>query len=143
MKRSEALTPLSHDHHQALFVAQRLRRAESVEAVREEFAAYWAEHGHDHFRVEEDVLLPMWARYGEVDHEHVERIAREHLEIRAAALRAAEGTLDLAGYQRLGKLLSEHVRHEERVVFPLIESQLSEEEAELVGAAIREAEGHE
>ena len=51
MKRSAALTSLSRDHHQALVVAQRLRRAdaESASDAREQFLTYWGEHGRRHF----------------------------------------------------------------------------------------------
>ena len=43
MKRSEALASLSRDHHQALVVAQKLRRATDGTApqARETFLAYW------------------------------------------------------------------------------------------------------
>ena len=45
MKRSAALAALSRDHHQALIVAQQLRRATVATAAeaREAFLAYWAD----------------------------------------------------------------------------------------------------
>jgi DNA-binding NarL/FixJ family response regulator len=60
MKRSEALTPLSHDHHQALVAAQQLRRAEDPEAATAAFLEFWRGQGSQHFRIEEDILLPAW-----------------------------------------------------------------------------------
>ncbi len=140
MKRSEALTPLSHEHHQALFAAHEMRSADSVEAARSIFESYWGGYGEKHFRIEEEVLLPMWARFAEADPEHVARVAREHLEVRAAALAIAAGELELADFHRLGEGIHDHVRFEERVLFPLIEADLDAEQRELVGAAIVAAE---
>ena len=58
MKRSDELAPLSRDHHQALFVAMKLKRAEADGA--EAFLGFIAAHGGDHFRIEEEILLPAW-----------------------------------------------------------------------------------
>ncbi len=56
MKRDPALVSLSHDHHQALFVAQAPRRANADTAAdaRAAFLTYWNAHGRTHFRLEED-----------------------------------------------------------------------------------------
>jgi hypothetical protein len=60
MKRSAELAVLSRDHHQALVVAQQLRRATVATAAeaREAFLAYWAGHGRLHFGLEEELLFP-------------------------------------------------------------------------------------
>ncbi len=125
MKRSDALTPLSRDHHQALVVAQRLRRAESASgAAVELFRSFWREHGAAHFRVEEEVLLPLWRVLGSPDPEQVARVAQEHLEIRALALAVDGGEPGVEQIHRLGELMQAHVRYEERELFPLIEDDL-------------------
>ena len=113
MKRSEALTPLSHDHHQALFVAQRLRRATSSSDQ---------------------------AAEGTPDPEHVARVANEHLEIRALAMAVAEGGARLEQIHQLGELMQAHVRYEERELFPLIEGDLDASAQERLAAAVLEAE---
>lgn len=79
MKRSEALTPLSHDHHQALVLAQRLRRADAGNApeVRDAFLGFWREHGQRHFREEEELLLPAYAGHGDAHHPLVLRALGE------------------------------------------------------------------
>jgi hypothetical protein len=63
MKRDEALQQLSRDHHGALEVALKLRRANDADAdaVRDRFIEFWHEHGAHHFRVQEDLLLPACA----------------------------------------------------------------------------------
>lgn len=51
MKRSPELTPLSRDHHKALEVALRLRRATAgnVDEAIEHFLAFWSHQGERHF----------------------------------------------------------------------------------------------
>ena len=139
MKRSPELTPLSHDHHQALFVAQRLRRSDQIGELTAEFERFWVDHGSDHFRIEEEVLLPMWAALGNAQPEHVARIAREHLAIRAAAYELSAEGPDLERLRRLGELLAAHVRYEERTLFPLIEDDLGAAALRQVGAAVAAA----
>jgi hypothetical protein len=58
VKRSAALASLSRDHHQALVIAQQLRRAgeESAAPARQAFLEYWTGHGADHLRLEEVLL---------------------------------------------------------------------------------------
>src|SRR5829696_2913267 len=76
MKRSHALAPLSRDHHVGLVVAQKLGRAttETSASARQDFLAFWRSDGQRHFRVEEEVLLPRFARHGEAGHEAVVRV---------------------------------------------------------------------
>jgi hemerythrin-like domain-containing protein len=140
VKRSEALRSLSRDHHQALAVAQRISRADDAAEAAALFLNYWCDHGQRHFRVEEEeVLLPTWALLGAVDYPTSARMVREHLDIRAKALRVAEDP-SLERLHELGRRLASHVRFEERQLFPLIEADLEEEEIERLADAMAEAE---
>jgi hypothetical protein len=67
VKRSEALAPLSRDHHQGLFVAMQLKRAapDTREAARAAFIEFFEIEGGRHFRAEEELLLPAFARHGD------------------------------------------------------------------------------
>ena len=145
MKRNEALVPLSHDHHAGLFVAQRLKRAEdadSATAARERFLSFWRTDGRRHFRIEEEVLLPSFALHVEPSHEAVVRVLVDHVELRrrAADLEREEDT-SLEELHQLGKRLEEHIRHEERVLFPLIEQALPAGELAELAAALKRDEG--
>jgi hypothetical protein len=145
MKRSQALKPLSRDHHGALVVAQQLRRATEAEPARQGFLAFWREDGRKHFRVEEEVLLPVWALHGEVDREAVGRMLDDHLWIRRQALVAeqAEGALSLDDLHELGERLAAHVRFEERELFEAIEAALDEEALADLAARVIAAEARE
>jgi len=142
VKRHVALQPLSRDHHVALVAAQQLRRATAADAAaaRDAFLRFWREHGALHFRVEEDVLLPAFAAYGDPADERVVKMLVDHVRIRAAAAALADGEPDLVAMHRLGAALSEHVRLEERAVFPLIEEALPADAAAALVDAVLAAE---
>lgn len=142
MRRSEALALLSRDHHQALFVAQKLRRADAENAAAERlrFLEYWETHGRHHFQLEEEVLLPAYAMHGDARHPLILRVLGDHVQIRAAAVqvaRRAEVTPDVL--EELGEALSEHVRLEERELFPLIESSMPADELLTLAQALEAA----
>lgn len=119
MQRDARLRGLSSDHHQALVLARRLSRAEegvspaSAEAVRARFEREL----EPHFRVEEDVLLPALEAAGA--HELAERTLADHVAIRQAVL--ALGGDDAERAKTLGARLADHVRFEERELFPACE----------------------
>jgi len=140
MKRSEALRSLSREHHQALTIAQELRRADDPERAAARFHEFWGRAGALHFRIEEEVLLPTWELLGTVNAEAASRLAKEHLELRAAALALGEEP-PLAAVRELGEKLVAHVRFEERELFSLIEADLGAAELELLARAVAEAEG--
>jgi hemerythrin-like domain-containing protein len=146
MKRDEALTPLSREHHHALHQALRLKRADestAAEALRN-MVAFFDTEAALHFRVEEEVLLPAYVRDGGADagDEAIARVLTDHVWIRAriAALRDA-GEPTVEDVQELGRRLDDHVRHEERVLFPAIEEALSAEQLDRLGRAVAAAEG--
>ena len=137
MKRSAALTLLSHDHHHALVVAQRLRRAEDRSQATRELLNFWESQGREHFEVEEEVLVPTWLELDPgADRALAERLADEHLVIRSQVRAAQSGTLDLDGLGETGRLLADHVRFEERELFPLIEGALRSGALETLGEEI-------
>jgi hypothetical protein len=143
MRRSNALVRLSRDHHEALVAAQRLRRATPATAadVREQFLAFWDRHGARHFRVEEEVLLPAFAAWGDAHDPLVARTLCDHVAIRAAVdgVRSTPASApgDLA---RLGELLAAHVRMEERQLFALIEREVPPPELDAIAQAVEQAE---
>jgi hemerythrin-like domain-containing protein len=138
VKRSQELSPLSRDHHQGLFAALKLTRAktEDAAAAREAFVEFWNSEGRNHFAIEEDLLLPAFARHVPADHESIVRVLVEHVDIR----RRAQDLGDLDELHELGARLRAHIRHEEDVLFPLIEETLPHDELVALGAAIEAAE---
>jgi iron-sulfur cluster repair protein YtfE (RIC family) len=139
VRRSDALAPLSRDHHQGLFVAQRLNRAtpETAAAARAASLRFFEEAELAHFRIEEEVLLPALARHHRQRDDAVARVTTDHIELRRrAAELAADPDPPLDALRSLGETLAAHIRHEERVLFPLIEGVLPEDELAALGAAV-------
>jgi len=151
MKRHPSLHPLSQHHHFALIQALGMRRAAeaptekrsaAVERQAEKFVRFWHKTGHVHFREEEEVLLPAYARHTRLDQDAaIMRILADHAEIRAAVgdfeqRLAAKTPIEAAELGRLGKLLHDHVRLEENEVFPRIEKTLSEDGLNAMGRGL-------
>jgi len=144
MKRDPALISLSRDHHQALSVALRLRRAtaETATEVRADALRFWTTAGRAHFRMEEEVLLPTYARHGDPHHPLVARALCDHVAIRQRMDALAQAVpLQAAGLRELGTMLSDHVRLEERELFVLIEQTLPAAALAAVAAALQHADG--
>lgn len=106
MQRDPRLRGLSSEHHHALVLA---RRAPSIPI--DELRAQFDREIAPHFAVEEELLLPALRASSP---ELVERTERDHEAIRAAL---AEGEP-----ARFAELLVEHVRFEERTLFPVCET---------------------
>ncbi len=140
MKRHPALQPLSRDHHHALVIARRLRRATPDDAAdaAHAFLAHWEGEEQKHFRIEEEVLLPAYATHGEMNHPAIARALLDHVMIRRDALRLAD-TPPLEVLHELGDRLAAHVELEERELFPLIERSLPEAELAELGERLRAA----
>ncbi len=130
---------MSRDHHQGLFAALKLRRAapDSAAEARESFLAFWDGGGRTHFMVEEEVLLPAFARHVPSDHEAIVRVLVEHVDLRRRAQDLErDETPALGDLHELGDRLQAHIRHEEDVLFPLIEQALPRDELLALGAAL-------
>lgn len=112
MKRHPALQPFSRDHNVGLVYARRLERGDSIG---EEFARLWQDELDSHFDDEETLLGPL------ATDELSARLVAEH-----GAIRALASDLASADLVELGRRLGEHIRWEERVLFPAIEATASQ-----------------
>ena len=143
MKRDAALASLSRDHHQALVVALKLRRAAAPTAdeARAALAAFWPVHGRRHFRLEEEILLPAYAGHGDPHHPLVARALCDHVAIRHRVDEVlGESHSTVTDLHELGGLIAAHVRLEERELFPLIERAMPLAQLAALAAALEHAE---
>ena len=143
MQRDPALISLSRDHHKALSVALRLRRAtaETAADVRADALRFWTIAGRAHFRLEEEVLLPAYAHHGDPHHPLVARALCDHVAIRQRMdTLARDAPPEVTGLRELGTMLSDHVRLEERELFVLIEQTLPAAALTAVAAALQHAD---
>ncbi|SNX61369.1 Hemerythrin HHE cation binding domain-containing protein [Nitrosomonas ureae] len=124
MPRAGALVPLSREHHSSLVTARAARKAaESNDmatclAAVQHIEAHWQDVLVTHFAQEEALL--QFAK-DTLEPEIITRILTDHEELRSLACESC--TLDPAmRLRRFGDLLAAHVRYEERVLFPQLQS---------------------
>ncbi len=140
MKRDPSLHPLSRDHHHALALARRAtlaatdRNPGAPQDAWDEVVQKFDDELLPHFEIEERFLLPAMTTAGE--EALVKRVLEEHRALRDLVQMAVVDLREcLAGF---GTLLTEHVRFEERILFPVAESRLSDDELEAIAAAAPE-----
>jgi hemerythrin-like domain-containing protein len=142
LQRSSQLAVLSREHHVALEIALRLQRADEAhtETVRQATLDFWSSECIEHFRLEEEVLLPALAKHAGADDPDIQRILAEHADLRRriAELDSAPDTT-AGALNELGKLLSDHVRYEERTVFGRIEATLATHELDAIASHLHAA----
>ena len=124
MPRTGPLLSLSREHHSSLVMARAVRKAADSDdsavcaAAMKHIEAHWQMVLAAHFAQEEQ-LLQLAAEA--LDAESVARIFAEHAELRMLA--CGPCVLEpIARLRRFGDLLAEHVRYEERVLFPQLQS---------------------
>lgn len=128
MKRADQLAPLSRDHHQGLVVAQHvLRLTDDAElAVIQEKWTNIKQHLleiAEHFQIEERFILEPLREYDDCE-DMVAQIYSEHQYLRDFALQTVGEDLDIL--QAVASLLKEHIKFEEKVLFPTAQELLSE-----------------
>ena len=141
MKRSEALSPLSRDHQHALYAALRLRRAHeaTLRGAVDHFLRFFETEGRRHFEIEEQLLLPALPPDDGEWSAGVARVLDDHEAIRDAAEElSSRATMKSA--VALGERLNDHVRFEERELFPLLERRLDDAALATLGDAVAQAE---
>lgn len=131
LKRHPALQPLSRDHYVGLVQAQHLLKAAGGDAPARraaglDFAKAWREEISVHFADEERLLPGLIA-----DVEDRTRLFDEHARLRTLAGQVeggAAGEPDPDLLRALGTLLHDHIRWEERQLFPAIEAAANAEQ---------------
>jgi len=131
MQRHEALAGLSEEHHHGLVWSRRLRKLtsrdteQSLREVIDQFLQVWEQEINPHFRREEEILLPVFARTDMYWAESIREMLRQHVLLRRDVWLIKEDPQPHI-IQRIGDLLQEHIRLEEREVFPLIQQHAEE-----------------
>lgn len=132
--RHESLKPLSRHHMIGLHMALKLKRAGTeesrltIEEIKQETNDFWTPNGQQHFREEEEILLPAYAQYAQVNQPEIIEMLLEHVKIRSQMKQLLSSQkVSVDAMHELGALLESHIRKEERVIFPMIEKALPEE----------------
>ena len=134
MKRHSALIPLSKEHHDSLILAQVLKKDAPAykglptdPAAKSEFAQKkFKDYISMHFDKEEAVLHKLRDCHNEIQ-KLGDEIIREHQQLKAAFLSLRQSQNLETDLDKLGHALEEHIRKEERILFPLIQDYVPEE----------------
>ncbi len=121
MKRHPSLEVFSRDHNVGLVLGRKLVQSSSLggdcrRKAAHELLQYWKDELADHFTEEERLLIPLIP-----GNELRERLGREHLVFSESVAYLDEDRIDPDLLANLGQLLIDHIRWEERVLFPSIE----------------------
>jgi hemerythrin-like domain-containing protein len=136
IKRNENIVKLSRDHHASLLFCWKIRQGIKHHIDLDRMINYvryfWTQHFAPHFGEEEAFL------FAPLKDDKVQRALDDNKQIKASI-----ETMDRLGIQdREGKLLQladmvdEHVRYEERILFPHLELSLSDEQLTQIGTQI-------
>ncbi len=126
MKRSEMLNQFSREHHQALVHARRIALATEADfdILRQRLLEDFVPALLDHFLKEETHLLPTTQLALTDD---AARLLDEHARLRNLIDSLRHG--ELAALKPFGVLLADHVRFEERQLFPALDPLLSTDQS--------------
>lgn len=139
IKRNENLVVFSHEHHHGLVFCTRLKKAGKTDekTICSFVKDFWENDLSDHFEREERILLPLlW------DNEITKQFLAEHDQIKTRIQRILNNknkTL-VDDAITLSKLINDHIRFEERTMFPWLEKVLTPEELRKVGEELENKE---
>jgi hemerythrin-like domain-containing protein len=129
IKRSRQLSPLSRDHHQGLLLAWKIRQGIKNGTDKIIIADYikwfWLNELEEHFREEEEILAPYLK-----DNEMIQRMFKEHHRIKSIIHN--DHLVDEGSLTELALLVNDHIRFEERELFPLAEKMIKEEDLDRI-----------
>jgi len=142
MLRDVSLVPLSRQHQHALALCVRIERALQKNLVDLEAWRLEVEHQYEqeigfHFAAEENVLFPVARRFPQLV-SLVEELSDEHIRLRGYFSRAKERGLDRAELGAFARLLSSHIRKEERQLFEAMQTLVKAEELQKIAAALEQ-----
>src|SRR5699024_3227453 len=146
IKRHEALQPLSRHHMLGLHTGLKLSRAGteasriSLDEIKKDAKEFWDPGGNEHFREEEEIVLPVYAKYTDINKPEIVEMLLEHVTIRSGMKQLLNDELTIEEMRNLGKLLQDHIRKEEQIIFPMIEKALPEIELEKLAPYLHEHE---
>lgn len=136
MKRNEHIKPLSRDHHFGLLFCWKIRQGLlhkiSSERISKYAAHFWAGELHRHFQAEEAIL------FIERNDPYCQRAINEHREIEQLIENIRNTPADTRLLELLATRVDDHIRFEERELFPHLEQKLTAGQLTIIGAALKE-----
>lgn len=127
LKRSKELAPLSREHHEGLLflwkIKQGLANNTPLETLCNYIRFYWANHFKPHFKNEETALV----KHLPANNPLVKQMFKEHELIKNLVF-SLDKEPDAGSVKLLAEYLNNHIRFEERQLFPYAEATLTSEQ---------------
>ena len=129
LKRHKALQPLSRQHHHGLLLSWKIRMGfgKNIEPKRIRVYADWFFENHliPHFEIEETHIFTILSE----DNELIKKALVDHRRIKCLFAETEDDTKTLS---KIEETLEQHIRFEERVLFPEIQKVATEEQMALI-----------
>ncbi|MCY4389908.1 MAG: hemerythrin domain-containing protein [Desulfurellaceae bacterium] len=147
-KRHPSLVPLSREHHHGLLLAFRIKHGlpktrrphDSPQEQAADTVHFFKSGLASHFAAETDILFPSIRAMQPQASALLDRLIQEHTAMRELVHHIARQSPDGSQLTELlasfGTLLEQHIRCEERDLFPVYEAHVSEAEATRIEHAI-------
>jgi hemerythrin-like domain-containing protein len=137
MKRNEQIVPLSRDHHAGLLfcwkIRQGIRNQTETERIRQYVLYFWQEHLKTHFREEEELL------FSTTTDVLIGRAISEHRILENRIRQVIDNKqINYTLLEEIADLTDNHIRFEERILFPFLESVLPVAVLNSIGNTLRE-----
>lgn len=137
IRRNENIVKLSQDHHASLMFCWKIRQGVKQHVATPKMVKYiqyfLSQHFKPHFQEEEEILFAPLQNDEKVQHalsEHVLILETVNEILSSDKVSQQE---ELSG---LADIVDAHVRYEERILFPYLEKELSEEQLQKIGEQI-------
>jgi len=136
INRNEHMKKLSRGHHFSLLFCWKVRQGLKMDVAMERIWKYvqyfWQQHLQSHFREEEKTF------FAPIKDRMVQRAINEHKLIKRQieSLANDSGNNERKSLAKIADMVYEHVRYEERDLFPHLEKKLSKEQLEDIGEQI-------
>ena len=129
MKRHDALVQLSRDHHFGLLLCWKLKeglkKEIAVERMEKYIRLFYSTNLKDHFAEEEESIFKILGN----DHPLISEAVTQHQTFRKMVENGFKNPEEIETFRALLEL---HIRTEERVIFPEIEKQATDEQLEAI-----------
>lgn len=142
IKRSKELVPLSKEHHEGLLfgwkIKQGLRNGTPHPVIADFIQWFWEAGLQEHFRKEEEVLAPHLPKEDTL----VEQMLEEHEQLEAL-IRLCAMVRDEDIFLQLADGLHNHIRFEERVLFPHAEKVIPQDVRQRISQELAKEHPHQ
>jgi hemerythrin-like domain-containing protein len=135
MKRDQNIVPLSRDHHSGLLFCWKIRQGlafgTDTNRIKNYILYFWEQHLLKHFKEEEEILFIL------KDNKLIQKAIDDHQRIEALIHTVRQENADSNTCQSLASMVNDHIRYEERELFPYLEEALSQDQLMAIGEELQ------